>query len=65
LLCGGKDPRKKAAAADVPYGRYTEPTNLLGTTLFFQCILMALRVLEKVQILAERLGLDFSSFFPE
>jgi hypothetical protein len=39
----------------------TVPTKLLGTPPFFQCILMALRVLEKVQILPERLGLDFFS----
>jgi hypothetical protein len=45
--------------------RNTVPTKLLGTLPFFQCILMALRVLEKVQILPERLGLDFFSFFPE
>jgi hypothetical protein len=38
---------------------YTVPTKLLGTPPFFQCILMALRVSEKVQILPERLGLDF------
>jgi hypothetical protein len=43
----------------------TVPTKLLGTPLWFQCILMALRVLEKVQILPERLGLDFFNFFPE
>ncbi len=36
-----------------------------GYTPFFQRILMALHVLEKVQILTERLGLDFFSFFPE
>ncbi len=34
----------------------TVPTKLLGTPPFFQCILIALRVLEKVQILPERLG---------
>jgi hypothetical protein len=32
-------------------------------TPLFQCILMALRVLEKLQILPERLGLDFFVFF--
>jgi hypothetical protein len=42
---------------------FTVPTNLLGTFPFFQCILMALRVLEKVQILPERLWLHFFSFF--
>jgi hypothetical protein len=36
-----------------------------GYTPLFQCILMALLVLVKVQILTERLGLDFFSFFPE
>jgi hypothetical protein len=44
---------------------HTVPTKLLGTPPFFQCILMALRVLEKVQILPERLGLDFFSFISE
>jgi hypothetical protein len=42
---------------------HTVPTKLLGTPPFFQCILMALHVLEKVQILTERLGLDFFPFF--
>ena len=28
---------------------FTVPTKLLGTPPFFQCILMALRVLEKIQ----------------
>jgi hypothetical protein len=41
----------------------TVPTKLLGTPPFFQCILMALRVSEKVQILPERHGLDFFIFF--
>ena len=29
--------------------KFTVPTKLLGTPPFFQCILMALRVLEKMQ----------------
>jgi hypothetical protein len=33
----------------VDMARYTVPTKLLGTPPFFQCILMALRVLGKMQ----------------
>ncbi len=40
----------------------TVPTKLLGTPPFFQCILMALRVLEKMQYLLNRLGQIFFLF---
>jgi hypothetical protein len=45
--------------------KHTVPTKLLGTPPYFQCILMALRVLVKMKIIPERLGLDFFFYFSE
>jgi hypothetical protein len=41
--------RIEASFTGVFHAKSTVPTKLLGTPPFFQCILMALRVLEKMQ----------------